>query len=166
MFALKKQLRRLATAAIVTAAAAMTMTGQASADSYTPPRYLKNQATQYCLATDFSGTVISWPGCNGPQRWQFGFLDAYPGTALLKNQATGLCLKQLNSTVVVSGTCDGSIAEFRWSANNGYVWSAHTGGYLVTNFNGEVYLHNAVPPSNQWWFWVPDNTQEKQMRSR
>lgn len=61
---------------------------------------------------------------------------------------------QVNWTTVVSGTCDGSIAEFRWRAVNGYIWSANTGGYLVTNFRGEVSLHNDTPPSNQQWFWI------------
>jgi hypothetical protein len=158
MLAVRNKLRRIAatTMAVVMAAVAMLVAtaGQASADSYTPLRYLRNDATKYCLATDFSGSVSTWSGCDGPQRWQFGLLDAYPGTALLRNEATGRCLMQVNWTAVVSGTCDGSIAEYRWRAANGYIWSANTGGYLVTDFSGGVYLHNAAPPSNQRWFWI------------
>nr|WP_146218308.1 ricin-type beta-trefoil lectin domain protein [Micromonospora acroterricola] len=83
-------------------------------------------------------------------------LDAYPGTFMLQNEATGRCLKQQDFYRVISASCDGSKAEFRWEASSdyGWVWSANTNGLLVTDFTRKVSLYNsATAPTNQGWFW-------------
>ncbi|MFD7658618.1 hypothetical protein ACFV4N_31980 [Actinosynnema sp. NPDC059797] len=153
---LRRTAVRLVAAVVVFVATVVAGSGQAWADSYGPLRYLRNHATNWCLATDWSQGVYSWGGCNGPQRWQFGFLDAYPGTALLKNEATGRCLKQVDFTTVLSAPCDGSVVEFRWVAYDGFIWSVNTGGHLVTDWSGKVSLHNDTNtlPANQWWYWT------------
>ncbi|MEU0546162.1 hypothetical protein [Micromonospora sp. NPDC005979] len=159
-FAMKPRLRRIAAGLLATIAAAgslvVSSAAPASADTYTSWRYLFNYATKHCLATDFSTSVYTFTGCDGPQRWRQQKLDAYPGTFMLQNEATGRCLKQQDFYRVISGSCDGSKVEFRWEASSEYswVWSANTYGLLVTDFTHKVSLYNsATAPTNQGWFW-------------
>lgn len=140
--------------ASVAAAGALVVSSAApaSADAYTSWTYLRNAATLDCLATDWSTRVYTFTGCNGPQRWQLQFLDAYPGSFLLRNEATGRCLKQVTISRVISASCDGSIIEFRWQSTSEFIWSANTGGLLVTDFTRKVSLYNAdYWPSDQSW---------------
>jgi len=155
-FALGHLLRRVAAGLLASIAATGALVVSpampASADYDSSWAYIWNGATGYCLATDWSSNVYTWAGCDGPQLWRWHYLDAYPGTAMLQNEATGRCLKQEDFVHVISASCDGSIAEFRWKASNdGYIWSTNTGGYLTTDYTGSVTLYNATPPSNQYW---------------
>ncbi|MEU4399287.1 hypothetical protein [Micromonospora orduensis] len=157
-FAMKRRLRRIAAGLLASVAAAgalvVSSAAPASADTYTAWNYFTNAATHQCLATDFSTSVYTFAGCNGPQRWRAQNLAAYPGTFMLQNEATGRCLKQVTISRVVSASCDGSIIEFRWRVSSGFIWSDNTLGWLVTDYSQRVYLYNGTtPPGDQWWGW-------------
>ncbi|MFC5923314.1 hypothetical protein [Micromonospora vulcania] len=155
-FALRRRLRRIAAGLLASIAAAgalaVSSAAPASADTYTPWGYLVNWATKQCLATDFSTSVYTFTGCNGPQKWRQQFLDAYPGDYMLQNEATGRCLKQVDYYRVVSASCNGAVVEFRWYSYDGFIRSANTQGLLVTDFTRKVSLYNGNTwPDNQWW---------------
>ncbi|WP_106126257.1 hypothetical protein [Pseudosporangium ferrugineum] len=119
----------------------------AHADSYSSFRYLLSGTNNQCMATDWSTRVYTYDACTGPQRWRYGFLDAYPGQVIIRNEATGLCVMQFDFTRVISAACDGSNAGHRWIFDNRGFRSANTGGYLGVNSSGTVRLG-----SYQEWF--------------
>jgi hypothetical protein len=107
------------------------------ADTWSDWWYLKSGYTGACLATDYTTTVYVFPDCNRSQRWQFQYLDAYPGTAVIKNQVTGYCLMQFDYfRVISSAACDGANAGFRWRHYNGNLQSANTDGFLWLRTDG------------------------------
>jgi hypothetical protein len=119
---------------VAVVAASVSIVAPARADTWGGWYFLKNSHTANCLATDYSAAVYTFPGCNVGQRWQFQYLDAYPGWAVIWNQVTSRCLMASNHPQVVSsGACDGSRAEFRW----------HWYYSNLQNAKTNTFLHNA-----------------------
>ncbi|MBG0564793.1 hypothetical protein [Actinoplanes aureus] len=156
--ALRHRTRRLAAqiVAMVAASAGVVTAGAAPAhaDTWSGWWYLKSGYVGSCMATDYSTNVYVFTGCNGPQRWQFQYLDAYPGYAVIKNEATKYCLMQFDYFRVVSSpACDGANAGFRWRwYNSNNLQSANTGGFLRIVPGSSVVGLNGYPDTRSLWF--------------
>ncbi|GGM27768.1 hypothetical protein ACFFX1_11800 [Dactylosporangium sucinum] len=135
----------------VTGALVVASVAPASADTFGSWRYLRNGATDYCLATDWSTSVYTWSGCNGAQRWREVYVDGFPNTWMLQNEVTGRCLRQVDYFHVVSAVCNGGLIDFYWFGTV-YIHSANTFGVLVSDYSGAVSLFNDSPPANQYWY--------------
>jgi hypothetical protein len=156
--AVRRHLRRVASWILAIVLAAGVMVGStvapASADTFSNWQYLQNGVTLQCLATDYSGAVITWNGCNDDgQKWRFRYLarEDLAGLVMLQNKVTLLCLMQIDFLRVRSASCDSSRAEFRWMDSDEYINSANTGGQLVSDYDGRVALHNPWHDPGQRW---------------
>jgi hypothetical protein len=157
----RRRLSRTAAALLMLVALTVTWVAAATparADTILPYGQFSNGATGYCLTA--SGTTVKTQFyCDANQQWRVMWLDAYPATFLFQNRATGRCLMQFNWTEVRAGTCDGSIAEYRWRSRHydgkELIYSAHIDRQLVSDYSGAVTLHSGLTPNQNWngpWF--------------